>query len=472
MLDENVVGRVKFGDGSTVDIRGKGSVVFKCRDGDERTLHEVYFIPTLCSNIISLGQLSEDGNKVILDGGYLWVYEQSGKLLMKVQRSSNRLYKLEVEKDRNMCLLTTADETSWLWHSRLGHVNFQALQLISKNNMAYGLPILNQPKEVCTGCLLSKQTRRPFPVKSDFTAKDVLELIHGDLCGPISPPTPAGNKYFFLLVDDHSRMMWVYMLKTKDEALTAFKRYKVVIEKGTRQGIKVLRTDRGGEFCSREFVTFCETEGIQRHYTAPYSPQQNGVVERRNMTMVGMARSLLKEKKLPANLWGEAIRHAIYLLNRLPTHALSRQTPYEVWTGKKPHLEYLRIFGCLAHMKIPGVHVKKLDDRSKPVVYLGKEPGTKAHRLYDPAACTVHVSRDVVFEEKNSWVWKEQETEVTHTSSVSNMFTVVGFQTETQEEIEVGESQMSTPQSNSTIPQGTHEDEGYRSDVSSSSSEP
>lgn len=123
------------------------------------------------------------------------MYERSGKLLMKVQRSSNRLYKLIVDTD--MCLLSKKEEVSWLWHSRLGHVNFQAMQLMTKKDMARGLPVFSQPKEVCKGCLLSKQTRRSFPAQSDFSAKGVLELIHGDLCGPISPPTPAGNKYFF-----------------------------------------------------------------------------------------------------------------------------------------------------------------------------------------------------------------------------------------------------------------------------------
>ena len=173
-LDTTVAGKVRFGDGSTVNIEGKGSVVFKCKNGETRTLNEVYFIPTLCSNIISLGQLSEIGNKIMLNEEYLWVSEKSGKLLMKVQRSSNRLYKLIVESDRDMCLLTKKEEVSWLWHSRLGHVNFQAMQLMSKNNMVRGIPSFYQPKEVCRGCLLSKQTRKSFPAQSDFTVKGFL----------------------------------------------------------------------------------------------------------------------------------------------------------------------------------------------------------------------------------------------------------------------------------------------------------
>ena len=170
--------------------------------------------------------------------------------------------------------------------------------------MAHGLPLINQTKETCSGCLMSKQTRKSFPSQTSFIAKTALELIHVDLCGPISPPTPAGNRYFMLLVDDHTRMMWVYMLKNKAEALIHFKKFKLLIENGKEHGIQVLRTDRGGEFCSNEFRTFCEDNGILRHYTPPYTPQQNGVVERRNRTVVALARSLLKKKKVPMKYWG------------------------------------------------------------------------------------------------------------------------------------------------------------------------
>lgn len=146
---------------------------------------------------------------------------------MKVKWSSNRLYKLIIEETRYRVLMSAAEESAWLWHSRLGHVNFQAMMLMSKHKMADGFPNFVQPKDVCKGCLLSKQARKPFPHKANYSTKQRLELLHADLCGPITPQTPAGKKYFFLLVDDFSKMMWVYMLKSKDEALGAFKKFKV-----------------------------------------------------------------------------------------------------------------------------------------------------------------------------------------------------------------------------------------------------
>ena len=224
LLDKDVTGEVRFGDGSTISIKGKGTIPFICKNGEERSFQDVYYIPNLCNNIVSLGQLSEEGNRVVLHGKFLWVYDKLDRLLMKVRRSANRLYKIIIEEDKNMCLLSKSEESSWLWHSRLGHVNFQAMTLMTKNEMVKGVPKLIQPKGVCEACLMAKQTRKPFPAQSNFTAKKVLELIHADICGPITPTTASGNRYFLLFVDDFSRVMWVYMLKTKDEALDMFKK--------------------------------------------------------------------------------------------------------------------------------------------------------------------------------------------------------------------------------------------------------
>ncbi|KAL8127880.1 hypothetical protein AgCh_014722 [Apium graveolens] len=152
-----------------------------------------------------------------------WVYEKDGRALMKVKRSVNRLYKIMLEESPGACLFTQntkMEEESWLWHCRLGHVNFNAMSIMKENDMVVGLPRLLQPTEVCKGCLMAKQTRTLFPSQSSYASSKGLELVHGDLCGPISPPTPSRKRYFLLLVDDFSRMMWVFFLSTKDEAFS------------------------------------------------------------------------------------------------------------------------------------------------------------------------------------------------------------------------------------------------------------
>ena len=248
-LDERVTDQVKFGDGSTVCIKGKGVISFKCKNGEEKLLKEVYYIQNLCNNIISLGQLSEAGNKVVLDGDYLWVYEEERRLLMKVKRTENHLYKIGLEESNPVCLLTKMEEDIWLWHARLGHVNFQALEIMSKEETSYGLPKLVQPVMKCEGCLMSKQTRNPFPSHTNFVARKALKVIYAYICGPISPTTPGGNQYFILFVDDFSRKMWVYMLKQKRDAFETFKKFKRLVENGIEKHIKTLRTDQRGEFC-------------------------------------------------------------------------------------------------------------------------------------------------------------------------------------------------------------------------------
>jgi Reverse transcriptase (RNA-dependent DNA polymerase)/Integrase core domain len=233
----------------------------------------------------------------------------------------------------------------------------------------------------------------------------VLELLHGDLCGPILPQTPGGNRYFLLLVDDYSRYMWLVVLASKDKVFEGFKNLKVSLEVEQGKKLKGLRTDRGGEFRSSLFENYCKEHGIKRHLTAPYSPQQNGVVERRNQTIVAMARSMLKAKKVPSEFWGEAVTTAVYILNRSPTKSVEKQTPYEAWHKRKPTVHHMRVFGCLAHVKSVGRHLRKLDDRSTKMVFFGYEKGSKAYRVYNSITRKIEVTRDVVFEEDKEGPW-------------------------------------------------------------------
>ena len=218
----------------------------------------------------------------------------------------------------------------------------------------------------------------------------------------------GGKSYFLLLVDDYSRYMWVEFLTTKDEAFKCFKKVKVLAETEGRCRLRAFRSDRGGEFNSIEFKEYCDENGVKHFTTTPYTPQQNGVVERRNRTVVEMARCLLKSKKVPGEFWGEAVRTAVYLLNRAPTRSLQGRTPYEAWYNKKPKVHHLRTFGCVAHVKKVGPGISKLSDRSTMMVFIGYETGTKGYRFYEPVTKKLHISRDVMFEENRAWKWSEE----------------------------------------------------------------
>lgn len=171
-LDESMIGVVRFGDGSTVDIKGKGTVAFKYKNGEEKLLQNVYFIPILKNNIVSLGQISEDGNKIVLDEEYLLIFDKKGRLLMRIKRSVNRMYKIALKESTSLCLIAKTEKKTWLWHTRVGHVNFQALTRMLKERMAYGIPDLVQPKKTCEGCLMSKQARKAFLNQTTYHAKE------------------------------------------------------------------------------------------------------------------------------------------------------------------------------------------------------------------------------------------------------------------------------------------------------------
>jgi transposase InsO family protein len=218
--------------------------------------------------------------------------------------------------------------------------------------------------------------------------------VHADLCGAITPATPAERRYFLLLVDDQSRYMWLVLLTAKDEAATtALKRSQAEVQTEANRKLHTLRTDRGGEFTSSALAAHFADTGVKRHLMAPYSSQQNGVVKRRNQTVVGMARSMLKDNGMPNFLWGEAVTTAVYLLNRSFTRSVDGKTPYKAWHGRMPNVEHLRVFGCVVHVKSTRPFLRKLNDRSTPVVFIGYEQGSKAYRVPVHGKCTLQTKR-------------------------------------------------------------------------------
>jgi hypothetical protein len=220
-----------------------------------------------------------------------------------------------------------------------------------------------------------------FPVKVEYRAERRLELVHGNLCGPISLATPRGNKYFLLPVDDLSKYMGVATIPTKNHAAAAIK-------------LKALCTDRGGEFTAIEFTDYCAVEGVHRQHTVPYSLQQNGIAEHWNGMVVATTRSLLKAKGLPGWFWGEAVNTAVYVLNRCPTKSIDGVTPFEAWHGRKPAVHHLRTFGCIMYGWNTMPHLKKLEDCGRKMIFISYESGSKAYCAYEPitkcvrAACT------------------------------------------------------------------------------------
>jgi transposase InsO family protein len=212
------------------------------------------------------------------------------------------MYRLELQVARPLCLAVHQDDDAWRWHERLSHTNFRSLEKMDRLEMVRGLPLISHTEQFCDTCVLAKLRRGVFPKQSKYRADKALELVHDDLCGPIKPATPGGRRYFLLLVDDATRYMWVVLLTVKSEASSDIKRIQAAAEKECGRKLRVLRTDNGGEFTAAEFVAYCADEGISRHFSAPYTPQQNRVMERRNQTVVAKAWALLKHLSCPSIL--------------------------------------------------------------------------------------------------------------------------------------------------------------------------
>lgn len=281
--------------------------------------------------------------------------------------------------------------------------------------MVLGLPRLN------SSVTLGKQTRLPFK-SSSWRAKTKLELIHTDLCGPMQVPSLGNSLYFLLFIDDLTRMCWVYFLSNKHEAFEKFKLFRAMVEKESGNLIKVLRSDRGGEFCSHEFNTYCDRAGIKRELTIPYTPQHNGVVERKNRTVMNLTRSMLQDRDLPNFLWAEAVATAVYVINRSPTKALTNQTPVEAWTGKKPTVSHMKIIGCVAYGLIPSQLNKKLDNKSEKSIFIGYSSQSSGYRLYNPISKKITTKRDVIFLEDCKWAWGKDKGISSHEQTFVDPF--------------------------------------------------
>ncbi|KAM0042466.1 putative RNA-directed DNA polymerase, protein kinase RLK-Pelle-CrRLK1L-1 family [Helianthus debilis subsp. tardiflorus] len=403
-LDESFKLEVQLGNKKTLVIEGKGVVRINTGPGRFKLLSDVYYAPTLGYNLLSVGQLMRKGYSLLFEDGMCNIRSRD-VTLMHIHVSNNNMFVLDATKS-GKC---TPSDTSviQLWHKRYAHVNFSDLNNLYEKQMVIGMPKI-KGAEICEGCILGKQIRLPFKAHS-WRATKKLELVHADLCWPMQIQSLGRSLYYLLLIDDVSRMCWVYFITKKSDAFERFKVFKALVEKQSECATKVLRTDRGGELCSKEFNSFCEMHGIRRELIEPHTPQHNGVVERKNRTIMGMTRSMLKEKNLPNYMWAEAVATAVYVINRSPTAAVQDKTPYQVSFDEKPDVSTLKVFGCIAYGHVFAHGRRKLDDRSNKMIFIGYSSHGNGYRLFNPITKKFETQRsgDTTVIEDAAWDWQE-----------------------------------------------------------------
>lgn len=394
-------------------------------------IKNVLFVKDLRHNLLSVPKLTKAGINVNFSNDKA-VLTRNNQIIGIALKSTNNLYRIKFDiasenKVVNICKIE--QNTTQLWHRRLGHISYTYLQKMAQEKL---IPvstntIIAEKENVCDVCVKSKQTKATHSQIISQRSHRPLQLIHSDVCGPITPETHDEKKYILTLIDDYTHMIIIYLLKNKSEVFEYFKQYEAFITNHFERKIGILRCDNGGEYTSKEFQKFCCKKGIKMQYTTKYTPQLNGVAERANRTLIEKVRAMLVDSQLPKNLWGEAALCATYVLNRSITTSLPKGTiPAEIFYKRKVNLSKLKPFGCLAYNHIPKERRTKLDDKSELCIMVGYTDN--GYRLWNPTKLKIETGSNIIFDEtrnlnnvNNKEVQINIQTEIEKTSNKYNL---------------------------------------------------
>ncbi|GKA18844.1 putative ribonuclease H-like domain-containing protein [Tanacetum coccineum] len=390
---------------------------------DNLDFENVYFVNELKFNLFSVSQMCDKKNYVLFTNTDFLVLSPNFKLpdknqiLLKIPRKDN-MYSFDmkniVPKKSLTCLVAKATlDESMLWHRTLGHINFKNINKLVKDNLVRGLPLkCFENDQTCVACLKRKQHRASCKSKVLNHITKPLFMLHIDLFGPTFVSSLMHKKYCLVVTDDYSRFTWVFFLTTKDETSEILKNFIKEIENLVDKKVKIIRSDNGTEFKNKVMDDFCREKGIKREYSVARTPQQNGIAERKNRTLIEAARTMLADSKLPTTFWAEAVSTACYVHNRVLVVKPHNKTPYELFRGSKPAISFMRPFGC--HVTILNTldSLGKFDGKSDEGFFVGYSLSSKAFRVYNTRTRRV---------EENLHTWfLENKPMIEGTGTISN----------------------------------------------------
>ena len=342
-------GKVSLGGHAKIDQIGTGTVKIRPLGGDKIVhLQNVMHVPNASARYFSVSSLMQKGGQITFKDRKLTISVRGQQIAQGYQEGN--LFWIDTSNTSLHAINTVALSID-LWHERMGHMSSQALKRYKDS--VKGI-IINPSKSIahqpCTGCALGKQTQSPFPgstKRSDHRHR----IIHLDLMGPMQPRSIQGSLYITTFIDDYSRHGAVYYLKSKDQCAIAFKRFLAWAENQTSECLLALHSDRGGEYLSREVRSILDLKGIEHKLNIPYSPQQNGLAERWNRTLLNKARAMMHSAGLSFGFWEFAIDTAVHTYNRTPQRSIQWRMPHELWTdGHVLDVSYFRVFGSKAYV--------------------------------------------------------------------------------------------------------------------------
>ncbi|GJT10641.1 retrovirus-related pol polyprotein from transposon TNT 1-94 [Tanacetum coccineum] len=379
---EKFLGTVRFGNDQFAPILGYGDL-----NQGNVTIKRVYYVEGLNHNLFSVGQFCDADLEVAFRKSTCFVRDLQGNDLLTGSRGSD-LYTISLQETTSstpICFMAKASPTqAWLWHRRLSHLNFDYITLLSKKDIVTSLPKLKYVKDqLCSSCEMSKAKRSSFKSKAVPSSKGRLNLLHMDLCGPMRVASINGKKYILVIVDDYSRYTWTLFLRSKDETPEVLKDFLTMIQRNLQAQVISVRTDRGTEFLNKTLHAYFKEEGIEHQTSTPQTPEQNGVVKRRNRTLVEAARTMLSASKLPLSFWAEAVATACYTQNRSIIISTHGKMAYHIINDRKPLIKHLHIFGCICYITRDGENLDKMKEKGDPCVMVGYSTQSKGYRVYN-----------------------------------------------------------------------------------------
>jgi transposase InsO family protein len=368
------------------------------------SVSKVLLVESLGYNLLSISQLCASGfNCLFTNEGVTIIRRSDGSVAFKgVLKGKLYLVDFSQEKAQLDTCLVAKSRLGWLWYRRLAHVGMRNLNKLLKEGHILGLTNISFDKDrICSACQAGKQVGIPHPSKIIITTVKPSELLHLDLFGPVAYMSIGGNKYGLVIVDDYSRFTWVFFLHDKSVVQDTLKKFAKTAQNEFDTKIKKLRSDNGTKFKNTNIEKFLDEEGIGHEFSVPYTPQQNGIVERKNRTLIEAARTMLDEYKVSDQFWVEAINTACHDINRLYLHKILNKTAYELLLGKKSNVSYFRVFGSKCFI----LNKKRKNSKFAPKVdegfLLGYASNAHGYRVFNKTSGCVEVVCDVTFDESN-----------------------------------------------------------------------
>jgi hypothetical protein len=388
------------GDGKIIQALGRGKITLEAHNGQEwleTTLNEVLYVPELKMNLFSASCATDKGYNVTINQQNCIFKKCDKEEVSALAYRKNNLFFMKFRPGSvNSACVGSSNESLSDWHQKMCHQNIEQVKSVL-TKFKVQCDVKNENEVICQSCLQGKSHKKPFPLSKD-RAQKAGQVLHMDLCGPMETSSLGGARYYLLIKDDFTKFRTVYFLKNKSETVGKVKSLLNYVIKNLELKVEVIRSDCGLEFTNKEMKSFLESLGIVHQTSVPYTPQQNGCIEREMRTVTEAARTILLASGLGKSLWAEAVNTAVFVLNRTGKSRVKNVTPYELWLKKEPYnIHNLKIFGTKVGVHVPEQKRQKWDSKAEMGYFVGYGETTKGSRVYFPKQKDVFVKREVTF---------------------------------------------------------------------------